>query len=53
VNPALITTGGESAPEVVFRKVEAAVLDEMWSCVGGKTQLRWLWEALEHSTGRI
>ena len=25
----------------------------MWSFVGGKTQPRWLWEALDHSTGRI
>jgi len=33
--------------------VEEAELDEMWSFVGGKTQPRWLWEALDHSTGRI
>jgi insertion element IS1 protein InsB len=28
-------------------------LDEMWSFVGGKTPPRWLWAALDHSTGRI
>ena len=53
MNPALITTGGESATTVVFHKVKEAELDEMWSFVGGKTQPRWLWEALDHRTGRI
>jgi insertion element IS1 protein InsB len=33
--------------------VEEVELDEMWSFVGGKTQPRWLWAALDHSTGRI
>ena len=28
-------------------------LDEMWSFVGRKQQPRWLWEALDHQTGRI
>jgi len=34
-------------------KVREAELDERWSCVGGKKQPRWLWEALDHQTGRI
>ena len=38
---------------VVVRKVHAAELDEMWSFVGGKKHPRWLWEALDHQTGRI
>jgi insertion element IS1 protein InsB len=38
---------------VVLHKVKEAELDEMWSCVGSKKQPRWLWEALDHQTGRI
>lgn len=38
---------------VVICKVKEAELDEMWSFVGGKKQPRWLWEALDHQTGRI
>ena len=33
--------------------MEEAELDEMWSFVGGKTQPRWLWEALDHQKGRV
>jgi insertion element IS1 protein InsB len=53
VNPALVIAGEGSPPAVVVRKVQEAKLDEMWSCVGGKTKPRWLWEALDHQTGRI
>ena len=38
---------------VVICKVKEAELDEMWSFVGGKSRPRWLWEALDHQTGRI
>jgi len=38
---------------VVLRKVKEAELDEMWSFVGSKKHPRWLWEALDHQTGRI
>ena len=38
---------------MVIRKVKEAELDEMWSFVGGKKHPRWLWEALDHRTGRI
>jgi IS1 family transposase len=38
---------------VVVHKVKEAELDEMWSFVGSKKQPRWLWEALDHQTGRI
>ena len=38
---------------VVIHKVEEAELDEMWSFVGGKKQPHWLWEALDHQTGRV
>jgi insertion element IS1 protein InsB len=53
VNPALVTAGDGSPPAVVIHKVQEAELDEMWSFVGGKKQPRWLWEALDHQTGRI
>ncbi len=33
--------------------MKEAELDEMWSFVGRKKQPRWLWEALDHQTGRI
>ena len=53
MNPALVPGGEEAGPVVVLRKVEGAELDEMWSFVGSKKQPRWLWEALDHQTGRI
>jgi insertion element IS1 protein InsB len=53
VNPALVTAGEGSKTAVVIHKVEEAELDEMWSFVGSKQQPRWLWEALDHQTGRV
>jgi insertion element IS1 protein InsB len=53
VNPALVTTGEGVETAVVIHKVEEAELDEMRSFVGSKRQPRWLWEALDHQTGRI
>ena len=38
---------------MVIRKVQAAELDELWSFVSNKKHPRWLWEALDHQTGRI
>jgi IS1 family transposase len=38
---------------VVVRKVQEAELDEMWSFVGCKRRPRWLWQVLEHQTGRV
>ena len=38
---------------MVIHQVKEAELDEMWSFVGSKQQPRWLWEALDHQTGRI
>jgi insertion element IS1 protein InsB len=53
VNPALTTARERLLPAVVIHKVEEAELDEMWSFVGSKKQPWWLWEALDHQTGRI
>jgi len=33
--------------------LEAAELDEMWSCVGKKQEPRWLWHAIDHCTGKV
>jgi insertion element IS1 protein InsB len=39
--------------EVEIHKVEAAEMDEMWSFVGKKAQQRWLWHAIDHTSGVI
>jgi insertion element IS1 protein InsB len=33
--------------------VEDAEVDEMWSFVGKKQEQRWLWHAIDHSTGAV
>ena len=53
MTPALVTAREGSSPAVVIRKVQAAELDELWSFVSNKKHPRWLWEALDHQTGRI
>jgi insertion element IS1 protein InsB len=53
VNPTLGSARGGSPPAVVIYKVKEVELDEMWSFIGSKKQPRWLWEALDHQTGRI
>jgi insertion element IS1 protein InsB len=53
VNLALVTANEGSPSAVVIHKVQEAELDEMWAFVGSKKQPRWLWEALDHQTGKI
>jgi insertion element IS1 protein InsB len=38
---------------VRVRSQRAAELDEMWSFVGAKATARWLWQAVDHHTGRV
>ncbi len=38
-------------PEAV--EVEKSQLDEMWSYVGKKSNPRWLWHAIDCSTGQV
>ena len=38
---------------MIIHKVDEAELDEMWSYVGSKEEPRWLWQALDHRTGRV
>jgi insertion element IS1 protein InsB len=52
VSPALMIAGQGLLSAVVIRKGKEAELDEMWSFVGRKKQSRWLWQALDHQTGR-
>ena len=52
VNPALVTARDVSLSAVVIRKAQEVEWDEMWSFVGSKKHPRWLWEALDHQTGR-
>jgi insertion element IS1 protein InsB len=35
------------------RPQRAVELDEMWSYVGAKARVRWLWHAIDHHTGRV
>ena len=53
MNPALVTAEAGSPSAVVIHKVKEAQLDEMWSFVDGKKHPQWLWEALDHQTGKI
>jgi IS1 transposase len=53
VNPALVIGSAGPLPAVVIHKVTEVELDEMWSFVGGKKHPQWLWEALDHQTGKI
>ena len=34
-------------------EIEESELDEMWSFVGKKTNPRWLWHAIDRSTGQV
>jgi insertion element IS1 protein InsB len=38
--------------EVKLERVEAEV-DEMWSYVGKKSEQRWLWHAIDHTSGKV
>ena len=39
--------------ELVETGIEESELDEMWSFVGKKTNPRWLWHAIDRSTGQV
>ena len=45
LNPAEVTWDLERAGE--------AAVDEMWSFVGHKGHPRWLWQAIDHHTGKV
>jgi IS1 family transposase len=37
---------------VVLQRVDLAEVDERWSVVGKKAAQRWLWQAIDHHTGK-
>ena len=38
---------------MVIEKVDEAEMDEMWSFVERKGQQRWLWHAIDHTSGTV
>ena len=43
----------EEAEQASNSGVEESELDEMWSFVGNKKNPRWLWHAIDRSTGQV
>jgi insertion element IS1 protein InsB len=41
------------ADELAQRRGLTSELDEMWSYVGKKAEPRWLWYAIDHSSGTV
>ena len=39
--------------EVIIRRAGEAEMDEMWSFVKRKKELRWLWHAIDHRSGKV
>jgi len=53
VNYPLLEKLETSEVDVDICMVEEAEMDEMWSFVREKKQQRWLWHAIDHSTGAV
>ena len=53
VNPAHITVEMCRSEELDRRRGLTSELDEMWSYVRCKANLRWLWHAMDHHTGAV
>lgn len=53
MNEAVLKSQPAEKFSVVIQCVEEAEMDEMWSFVGRKDNLRWLWHAIEHGTGTV
>jgi insertion element IS1 protein InsB len=41
------------AEELDWRRGLTSELDEMWSYVGKKAELRWVWHAIDHHSGQV
>ena len=41
------------ADELAQRRGLSSELDEMWSFVGKKVEQRWLWHAIDHTSGTV
>ncbi len=53
VNTSLLQQQEYQKSVVMVVRVEAAEMDEMWSFVGSKRHQRWLWQAIDHRTGKV
>ncbi len=53
VNSALLRTINPEEMTVAIERAGEAEMDEMWSFVGKKGNQRWLWHAIDHSTGAV
>jgi insertion element IS1 protein InsB len=53
VNQPLLNALHPDEVDVVIQRVEEAEIDEMWSYVEKKTAPRWLWQAIDHPTGKV
>ena len=53
VNTALLRTLNPQEMTVAIERAGEVEMDEMWSYVGNKNNPRWLWHALDHSTGAV
>ena len=54
VNPNIKTIGLNAESEVSLKLgCDLAEIDEQWSFVGSKSNQRWLWYAIDHTTGAI
>ena len=53
LNPQQVEVEIWRADELEGRRGLSSELDEMWSFVARKRNLRWLWHAIDHHTGRM
>jgi insertion element IS1 protein InsB len=53
VNSALLRTLNPDEVRVDIERAGEAEMDEMWSFVGKKKDQRWLWHAIDHTTGAV
>jgi insertion element IS1 protein InsB len=53
VNTGLLRTINPDDIAVPIERAGEAEMDEMWSFVGKKKEQRWLWHAIDHSTGAV
>ena len=53
VNSALLRTLNPAEVGVDLERAGEAAMDEMWRVVGKKKDQRWLWHAMDHTTGAV
>ena len=53
LNPDQIEVEVWRADELARRRGLRLELDEMWSYVARKSNPRWLWQAIDHRTGKV